>query len=153
MTEDDAEPAFGRSAAGQRQRWPSSGSGRSAGSNSSGSSGGPAVETVRAKLIWYSNCWWETFLVRPESCVILFDETIVHPELLLLDRLPSCWRPITTAAESRDYYLFSYLIGFRSGSGDEEWFTQQTSDSQAGGQVGNRRFPTRQSSSVAQRIL
>nr|SVE73370.1 EOG090X0OY9 [Ceriodaphnia reticulata] len=46
MTEDDAESAFGRAGAGNRQRWPSSGSGRSAGSNSSGSSsgGGPSVE-------------------------------------------------------------------------------------------------------------
>nr|SVE85310.1 EOG090X0OY9 [Daphnia pulex] len=48
MTEDDADLAapFGR--AGNRQRWPSSGSGRSAGSNSSaGSSGGaPAAETA-----------------------------------------------------------------------------------------------------------
>ncbi len=51
MTEDDAEPTFGRAGAGNRQRWPSSGSGRSAGSNSSGSSsgggGGPSAETVR----------------------------------------------------------------------------------------------------------
>nr|SVE94679.1 EOG090X0OY9 [Simocephalus serrulatus] len=40
MTEDDVDPAFGvRTSAGNRQRWPSSGSGRSAGSNSSGSSG------------------------------------------------------------------------------------------------------------------
>jgi hypothetical protein len=49
MTEDDADLAapFGR-AAGNRQRWPSSGSGRSAGSNSSaGSSGGATAETAR----------------------------------------------------------------------------------------------------------
>ena len=45
MTEDDVDPALGR--AGNRQRWPSSGSGRSAGSNSSAGSSGP--ETVHER--------------------------------------------------------------------------------------------------------
>jgi hypothetical protein len=77
MTEDDADLAapFGR--AGNRQRWPSSGSGRSAGSNSSaGSSGGggaPAETATRptttsSDLVFkYSeSCYraWENFLYR-----------------------------------------------------------------------------------------
>ncbi|XP_057371634.1 BAG domain-containing protein Samui-like [Daphnia carinata] len=49
MTEDDADLAssFGRASAGSRQRWPSGGSGRSAGSNSSAGSGGPTSENTR----------------------------------------------------------------------------------------------------------
>jgi len=76
MTEDDADLAapFGR--AGNRQRWPSSGSGRSAGSNSSaGSSGGgaPAAETARpttsSDLVFKYSCYRTGEISSIDRCI------------------------------------------------------------------------------------
>nr|SVE76202.1 EOG090X0OY9 [Daphnia hispanica] len=64
MTEDDADLAssFGRASAGNRQRWPSSGSGRSAGSNSSAGSAGPTAENTRPTTTTPSDLVFKFFM-------------------------------------------------------------------------------------------